>query len=482
VTAPVLRAGGAQARGVGRRLIVEADGGSRGNPGPAGYGALVKDAGTGEVLAEIGEAIGTATNNVAEYRGLIAGLTAAVAIDPDCSVEVRMDSKLVVEQMSGRWQVKHEDMRALVKRARSVISSAQVLYTWVPRARNAHADRLANEALDDAAAGKPWRGSTVGAAAAPVAAAPATLFDEEAVVGGCEPADRFGSHDEQWAAWQDEPWGRLRYRIVAHVLQGVCRDLQQNTGRTRLRVLDVGGGDGMDAVPLALAGHDVTVLDSSPTLLRRARERARREGVSLRLVEADLAQLGRVVAARQGTALSAQGTGLPAQGTGLPAQGTAVLEQVRAGGYDLVLCHFVLGYCDDPAATVVDLARLVGPVGALSLAAVNPASEVVLSMVRRSDPAAALAALDAPTAHSVTFGAEIRLLSADQVAMMVRDNGFGTTRRFGIRCLTDYMTDDDRKGEPEVYGQLEALELAVHDQEPFVAMARMWHLVATRST
>ena len=452
----------------GRRLIVEADGGSRGNPGPAGYGALVKDAGTGEVLAEIGEAIGTATNNVAEYRGLIAGLTAAVAVDPDCSVEVRMDSKLVVEQMSGRWQVKHEDMRALVKQARSVIGPAQVLYTWVPRARNAHADRLANEAMDDAADGRPWRGSAVGTAPPSVPDRAATLFADEEVPAPGEPADRFGSHDEQWATWQGEPWGRLRYRIVAHVLQGVCRELQASTGRTRLRVLDVGGADGSDGVPLALAGHDVTVLDSSPTMLRRARERARREGVSLRPVEADLAQLSR------------DGFGSPGGAEAAP--GAVALDQVRAGGYDLVLCHFVLGYCDDAAATVVDLARLVGPSGALSLAAVNPPSEVVLSMVRRNDPAAALAALDAPTAHSVTFGAEVRLVSAEEVAKMVRDNGFASPRRFGIRCLSDYMTDDDRKGEAEVYGQLEALELAVHDREPFVGLARMWQLVATRST
>ena len=451
---------------IGRRLVVEADGGSRGNPGPAGYGALVKDGDTGEVLAEIGEAIGTATNNVAEYRGLLAGLTAAVAIDPDCSIEVRMDSKLVVEQMSGRWQVKHEDMRALVKQARALVPSSQVLYTWVPRARNAHADRLANEAMDDAAAGRPWRGSTVGTAPVAATERPATLFDDDGPTGG-EPADRFGGHDDQWAAWQAEPWGRLRYRIVAHVLQGVCRDLQASTGRTRLRVLDVGGADGSDAVPLALAGHDVTVLDGSPTLLRRGRERARREGVSLRLVEADLARLTRPGPGEHGTVASASGE--------------VALEQVRSGGYDLVLCHFVLGYCDDPAATVAVLARLLGPDGALSLAAGNPASEVMLSMVRGNDPGAALAALDASTSHSVTFGTEVRPVSAEQVATTLRDNGFGTSRRFGIRCLSDYMTDDERKGEPEVYGQLEALELAVHDREPFVGLARMWQLVATRS-
>ena len=132
----------------GRRFVVEADGGSRGNPGPAGYGALVRDAATGEVLAEVGEAIGRATNNVAEYRGLLAGLRAAAALDPGATVEVRMDSKLVVEQMSGRWQVKHPGMRDLANQARAVLPPGQVTYTWVPRALNAAADRLANQAMD----------------------------------------------------------------------------------------------------------------------------------------------------------------------------------------------------------------------------------------------------------------------------------------------------------------------------------------------
>ncbi|SEG12751.1 probable phosphoglycerate mutase [Thermomonospora echinospora] len=140
-----------------RRLVVEADGGSRGNPGPAGYGALVRDAVTGEVLAEVAEAIGRATNNVAEYRGLIAGLRAAAETDPSARVEVRMDSKLVVEQMSGRWKIKHPDMIPLALEAREVASAfAAVSYQWVPRNRNAHADRLANEAMDAAARGEPW--------------------------------------------------------------------------------------------------------------------------------------------------------------------------------------------------------------------------------------------------------------------------------------------------------------------------------------
>ena len=132
-----------------RRLIVEADGGSRGNPGPAGYGALVRDADTMQVLATESEYIGIATNNVAEYSGLIAGLRAAARIDPHASVQVRMDSRLVVEQMSGRWKIRHPDMKPLALAAGEAGRGlTKVTYEWVPRERNKFADRLANEAMD----------------------------------------------------------------------------------------------------------------------------------------------------------------------------------------------------------------------------------------------------------------------------------------------------------------------------------------------
>jgi len=156
---------------MGRRLVVEADGGSRGNPGPAGYGALVRDGVTGEVLAEVAESIGRATNNVAEYRGLLAGLQAACAIDAQAELEARMDSKLVVEQMSGRWQIKHPDLRPLARQARAAFPPEQVRYVWIPRERNTAADRLANEAMDAAARGQPWRRTTRPEASAAASAA-----------------------------------------------------------------------------------------------------------------------------------------------------------------------------------------------------------------------------------------------------------------------------------------------------------------------
>lgn len=131
---------------MGRVFIISADGGSRGNPGPAAYGAVISE--NGKILHELFETIGIATNNVAEYSGLLAALRKINEIDPTATVEARMDSKLVVEQMSGRWQIKHPAMRELAKLARDAHPHDLVTYKWIPRDENSHADRLANKALD----------------------------------------------------------------------------------------------------------------------------------------------------------------------------------------------------------------------------------------------------------------------------------------------------------------------------------------------
>ena len=185
-----------------RAVVVEADGGSRGNPGQAAYGAVLKDAETGEVIAEDGTRIGVASNNVAEYRGLIAGLELAAAHAPGADIEVRMDSKLVVEQMSGNWKIKHADMKPLAIKANG-LAPFGTTYTWVPREQNQHADRLANEALDGKRHGVtiPARGSE----AAPTEATETTETDEP-----------------RWVTWRRQVQTTLilvRHGVTAHTLQ-----------------------------------------------------------------------------------------------------------------------------------------------------------------------------------------------------------------------------------------------------------------------
>jgi probable phosphoglycerate mutase len=111
-----------------RHFVVTADGGSRGNPGPAAYGTVIFE--NDKVVKEIGASIGEASNNVAEYSGLIAGL------------------KAVVEQMSGRWKVKHPNMKELAKQAFAAHDPKLVSYQWIPREENSHADSILNDVLD----------------------------------------------------------------------------------------------------------------------------------------------------------------------------------------------------------------------------------------------------------------------------------------------------------------------------------------------
>ena len=204
---------GVQTQNMRRELQVEADGGSRGNPGVAGYGALVRDPATGEILATDARPLGRASNNVAEYSGLIAGLTMARQIDPDAQVRALMDSKLVVEQMSGRWKIKHEDMRRLAAQARGILPAGQVTYEWIPREKNKDADQLSNEAMDAGAAGTEWDaglskvpvsapdgGPAPSGAASPGEAAqqaPETAQAREPSSGGSRPTGRL-HHVEIW--------------------------------------------------------------------------------------------------------------------------------------------------------------------------------------------------------------------------------------------------------------------------------------------
>lgn len=128
--------------------IVEADGGSRGNPGPAGYGAVLRDAADGRLLAETAEAIGVATNNVAEYRGLIAALEWAIAAGVQ-ALRVRMDSELIVKQMLGVYKVKHPGLQPLHAQARTLARRiGRVEFEHVRREENREADRLSNLAMD----------------------------------------------------------------------------------------------------------------------------------------------------------------------------------------------------------------------------------------------------------------------------------------------------------------------------------------------
>lgn len=131
------------------KATLHADGGARGNPGPAGIGVVLKDE-SGEVIAEIAQGIGEATNNVAEYSALIAGLELALE-EGVTELEVYMDSELVVSQIKGEWKIKNDRLRTLAVKARSLLDRfPRKSIAHVPREMNSDADKLANQGMDAA--------------------------------------------------------------------------------------------------------------------------------------------------------------------------------------------------------------------------------------------------------------------------------------------------------------------------------------------
>ncbi|HEX2052877.1 MAG TPA: reverse transcriptase-like protein [Actinomycetota bacterium] len=141
------------------------DGGARGNPGPAGIGVVLQSP-EGEVVAEVGRGIGWATNNVAEYEGLIEGLQQARSHGVT-ALDVYMDSTLVIEQMKGKWKVKHPGLQPLHAKARKLAREFdRITFRAVPRAQNKHADRLSNKGMDEWEAANPGYGPPEPAAAA----------------------------------------------------------------------------------------------------------------------------------------------------------------------------------------------------------------------------------------------------------------------------------------------------------------------------
>ncbi|MFI0905577.1 bifunctional RNase H/acid phosphatase [Streptomyces sioyaensis] len=259
-----------------RTLIVEADGGSRGNPGPAGYGAVVLDPETGEALAEAAEFLGTATNNVAEYKGLVAGLRAAHALDPEADIRVRMDSKLVVEQMSGRWKIKHPDMRPLAAEARSVFPADRVSYEWIPRAQNKHADRLANEAMDAGKSGRQWEPRD--SRAALDTAAPARSATARAADASAEAADEGAQAPS--AGWGPDLGPPATFVLLRHGETALTPEKRFSGSGGTDPELSAAGRRQAEATAAALAARGtIQAVVSSP--LRRCRETA--EAVAARL-------------------------------------------------------------------------------------------------------------------------------------------------------------------------------------------------------
>lgn len=254
------------------------------------------------------------------------------------------------------------------------------------------------------------------------------------------PGNIFDAGLDAWRAWQLAPWGRLRYLQAA-------ANLNRHLGSEPLRVLDVGGGNAGDALPLARQGHFVTIVDSSAAMIANAQELSTDDSVEQRigLVQASVDDMA---------------------------------SQLEGQTFDVVLCHNVIQYSQDPQRVIAQALRHLRSAGLFSLIAVNRHSEPIQKATMDRDPMAALQSLDAHTAFAATFDISVHRYCADDVIPWLRDEGLEIVGHYGIRSVSDYIADNDLKHDPDFFSQLLSLELALADRMPYPQLARFFHLVS----
>ncbi|MFI6956489.1 GNAT family N-acetyltransferase [Nocardia sp. NPDC050408] len=252
----------------------------------------------------------------------------------------------------------------------------------------------------------------------------------------------FDRHVDDFTSYQETPWGRLRY-------EQVFANLARHLPDRRVRVLDAGGGNGIDAVRLARAGHHVSVLDTSSRSLHATRGRAAQAGVEDRIEchACDIRQAAWDLRDRQ---------------------------------YDIVLLHNVVQYLQEPASVIGELVGLLRTGGLISILAPNPSCDPLAAAVRRSDLDEALRLLNTTQRESVTYGLEYISRTADEVVGYVLGAGMNPPLRYGVRAVCDLIADDEAKHDPVFFDKLLRLENAVADRRPYLDCARFFHLIATK--
>lgn len=245
---------------------------------------------------------------------------------------------------------------------------------------------------------------------------------------------------EAWKDWQVAPWGRLFYTVAR-------ANLDRHLQAPALHILDVGGGNGLDAVFLAQRGHLVTLVDVSAEMIAAARDHALKQEVEHQITfyQADAKELH---------SLHLSST------------------------FDMVLCHNLLQYIDDPAQLLQSLSAMLKNNGYISIIGANSYSESFSLALQRLDFEEACLQLQASSRTSGIFGKAMRLYRPEQIIQVLETIGCAVVGQYGIRCLFDYIPNNELKQDPTFFNRLEQLECALADKYPYYLLARYFHLVA----
>ncbi|MBZ0296553.1 MAG: methyltransferase domain-containing protein [Anaerolineae bacterium] len=253
-------------------------------------------------------------------------------------------------------------------------------------------------------------------------------------------ADSFDEGLSKWLNSLDEPWNRLRYTIFR---ANLARHLPEGS----LRILDAGGGSGSDAIPLAQAGHAVTLVDFSASMLAEARRNAEAAQLDMTLVQADLAEIP---------------------------------DRFPEPVFDVVLCHNVIQYVDDMPGALRAIIAPLKPGGIVSVININRYSDALQAALLRHDLDDALASLDSRESYTPMFDTTLRHYAGEEMIPALEAAGCTLLGHYGVRCLNDYISDNNLKFDPDFYARLEQLELALTDQYPYYLIARFFQLIGRK--
>lgn len=255
-------------------------------------------------------------------------------------------------------------------------------------------------------------------------------------------ASPFDQRMLSWTTEQQTPWGQLKYALTR-------ANLQRHIGNAPLRILDAGGGNGLDSIPLAQDGHQIDLIDASPAMLAHATANVAASHVAERM------------AIHQGEIV------------------TLVAQWPRAT-FDLVLCHNVLQYAPDVATLIDALGTPLKAGGVLSLISINRYSLAYQAAFLDGDLTTAYAKLDQSHDTARLFQTPMHVYTPEELSDLLAQHGYRVSAYYGIRCMCDYWGDNTRKADPATFAQLRRLEFALTDRHPYNLLARYLHIIATK--
>lgn len=249
----------------------------------------------------------------------------------------------------------------------------------------------------------------------------------------------FDNGFSQWQDYQQAPWGRLRYRVAQ-------ANLRHHLPVPPARLLDLGGGNGLDTIPLVKLGYTAVLVDFSEEMVTHGQKLAEQEQVSDKVSF----QIGDAT------------------------------QFVGKEEFDIILCHNLLQYVEDITAVLHNIYQTLRPGGIFSFMITNPFTETLAFALRDYDLAAAQANLNQSTKYVEPFDTTIQRYTDDELMIMLAESGFTLLEQYGVRCICDFIADNERKYEPAFYEQLERLELAVSDKHPYKLLARFYQFICQK--